>query len=268
MLPHKLTPNAGPRHLFGSEVRFHREAAELSLRGLADMIPFGASTISEIERGLVGCDLVFAELTDGALSTGGALTRLHVGLFDGRAPAFPDHFVQWPQREGRAELLRAFQPLAVWGLFQIREYAETQLYGDVGKVEARMRRRDVLTRETPPRIVYLVPEHILWHRVGSPEIMYAQLLHLADSISSRVAIQVLPDGSPHPGHLGAFVLARLPGGEEVAYAEAEPHGQILDGRSDLEMLNERFTELATYALPADMSGALIRQTAEERWKIG
>jgi hypothetical protein len=36
--------------------------------------------------------------------------------------------------------------------------------------------------------------------------------------------------------------------------------------STYEQPNERFMDLSTYALPADQSATLIRQTAEERWK--
>jgi hypothetical protein len=66
--------------------------------------------------------------------------------------------------------------------------------------------------------------------------------------------------------MGSFTIARLPSGDLVAYCEGEPHGRIEDGRSVIERLNERFMDLSTYALSADQSAALIRQTAEERWK--
>ncbi|MBW8484375.1 helix-turn-helix domain-containing protein [Actinomadura parmotrematis] len=263
-----LTPSAGPRHLFGSEVRYHRELRGHSLRALAALIPFGASTISEIERGLAACDLVFAELADGALETGGALARLHGGLFDGRAAAFPDHFVGWPEQESEAELLRSYQPLLVDGLLQTPDYARELLYGDEKAVEARMARQAILSRDEPlpPRLMVLMAEHVLWHRIGTAALMYEQLHHIADVISPRLSVQILPDGCGHSGHLGGFAIARLCDGHSVAYVDHEPAGVILGGRREVERLSERFSDLATYALPADMSGALIRETAESRWK--
>ena len=266
--PKRLTPSRGPLDLFGSEVRRYRRLAELSLAQLSDSIPFAASTIGEVERGESSCDRVFAEECDRVLDTRDALAHLHDGLFDGHSAAFPDHFVRWPEHEAQALTLRSYQPLVIDGLFQTPAYADVLLYGNEMDVRARLERQAVLSREEPPppRIVYLMPETVLWHRVGTPQIMYEQLHHLADTISPSRSIQVLPDGSPHSGHLGPFVIARLPGEVVVAYCEGEPRGRIVDGRADIEQLHERFTDLGTYALPAEMSAVLIRQTAEERWK--
>ncbi|MGI5168816.1 helix-turn-helix domain-containing protein [Spirillospora sp. CA-253888] len=263
--PKKLTPGRSPQDLFGSEVRRYRELAGLSLTALADRIPYAASTIGTVERGECGCDRVFAEVCDQVLDTRDALVHLWDGLLRGRS-AFPTYFAEWPEHESRAVTLRTYQPIIIDGLLQTEDYASALLYGSENDVRARMERQTVLTGEAPPRLVYLLPEIVLWHRVGTAQTMYEQLHRLADSISPTLAVQVLPDGSPHPGNLGAFVIARLPGGEHLAYCDGEPHGRIVEGRTDLDRLQERFTDLATYALPADMSGALIRQTAEERWK--
>ncbi|SNT22078.1 Helix-turn-helix domain-containing protein [Actinomadura meyerae] len=266
--PKRLTPSRGPMDLFGSEVRRYRELAGLSLAQLADRIPFAASTIGEIERGESGCDRVFAEQCDRVLDTRDALAHLHDGLFDGRSAAFPKFFEEWPGYEAEAETLRTYQPLVIYGLLQTPGYAEVLLYGDQPAVQSRIDRQAVLVREEPPppRLIYLLPERVLRSRVGTAEVMYEQLHRLADAVSPRLAVQVIPDGAPHPGNSGAFVIATLPGDLRIAYTSSEPRGRILDGRSDLERLHERFADIATYALPADMSAALIRQTAEDRWK--
>ncbi|MFC9969693.1 helix-turn-helix domain-containing protein [Spirillospora sp. NPDC127200] len=264
--PKRLTPSRGPLDLFGSEARHYRERAGLSLRALAEKIPFGASTISEIERGEAPCDLSFAECGDEALDTGGALVRLHMGLFDGRSAAFPAYFLGWPEREAEAEVLRSYQTMLVDGLLQTPAYASVLLNGDAAKVEARMDRQAILKRENPPRLVCLLPETVLWHRVGTSKLMHEQLLCLADAISSRVSIQIIPDGAPYSGHAGSFTLARLPGRTYAAYCESEPHGKIVEDPSEIERLSEKFLDLGTYALSADQSGALIRETAESRWK--
>ncbi|WP_067491483.1 helix-turn-helix domain-containing protein [Actinomadura hibisca] len=264
--PKKLDPSRGPLHLFGAEVRHHRERAGLSLRALAEVIPYGASTISEIERGDAGCDRVFAEVADEVLDTGGALTRLHDGLFDGRSASFPRWFQEWPDHEAGAEILRSYQPLLVDGLLQTEGYASILLEGDRAKVEGRMARQEILSREVPPRFLYLLPEHVLWRRVGSVETMRQQLLRLADAVSPRCSIQVIRDGEPHKGNAAGFIIATMPGGESVAYTAGEPHGWVLDGRSEVARLQERFADLATFALPVALSVELIRNVAEERWK--
>ncbi|MBO2445144.1 hypothetical protein J4557_47335 [Actinomadura nitritigenes] len=115
-------------------------------------------------------------------------------------------------------------------------------------------------------LIYLLPERVLRSRVGASTVMHEQLHRLADAVSPRLSIQVIPDGAPHPGNSGAFVIATLPGDSRIAYSAAEPHGRIFDGRSDVERLHERFADIATYALPADLSVALIREIADEVWK--
>ncbi|WP_165966441.1 helix-turn-helix transcriptional regulator [Actinomadura sp. 7K507] len=254
--------------LFGSEVRRYRTLAGLSLAQLGEQIPYAPSTIGDIERGQSGCDRGFAEDCDRVLDTREALAHLHDGLFDGRSAAFPEYFAQWPEHESGAEVLRSYQTMLVDGLLQTPAYADVLLYGDQTKVQGRLDRQAILTREEPipPRLVCLLPETVLWHRVGTAETMREQLLQLADAISPLVSVQIIPDGAPHSGHAGSFTIARLPGGELIAYCEGEPHGRVVDGRSEIERLNERFMDLSTYALPTDQSAALIRQTAEERWK--
>ncbi|WP_433151098.1 helix-turn-helix domain-containing protein [Actinomadura nitritigenes] len=266
--PKRLTPSRGPLDLFGSEVRRYRTLADLSLAQLAALIPYAPSTIGEIERGESACDRGFAEDCDRVLDTRDALAHLHDGLFDGRSAVFPEYFAGWPEYESQAEVLRSYQTLLVDGLLQTASYAEVLLYGDQAKIQGRLERQGILTRDNPPppRLVCLLPETVLWHRVGTGAIMHEQLLYLADAISPRLSIQIIPDGAPHPGHAGSFSIARLPGGELTAYCEGEPHGRIIEGRSVIERLNERFMDLSTYALSAEQSKALIWQTAEERWK--
>lgn len=266
--PKRLTPSRGPLDLFGSEVRRYRQLAELSLAQLADKIPFAASTIGEIERGESSCDRVFAEECDRVLDTRDALSHLHDGLFDGRSAAFPDHFAKWPDHESQAETLRTYQPLVVYGLLQTPSYAEALLYGDQQAIQGRMDRQAILIRDepAPPRLIYLLPERVLRSRVGTGEVMYEQLHRLADAVSPRLSVQVIPDGAPHPGNSGAFVIATLPGNSRAAYTVSEPYGRILDGPSDIERLHERFTDISTYALPAEMSAVLIREIADEVWK--
>lgn len=162
--------------------------------------------------------------------------------------------------------MRSWQPFLVDGLLQTPTYADVLFHGNARRVEGRIDRQAILARPEPPRLICVMPEIVLWNQVGTAEVMHQQLLHLAEAITPRISVQIIPNGAPHPGHFGAFLLARLPGGNQIAYADSEPHGRILDGRSDIDALSERFSDLATYALPAEQSGALIRQTAEERWK--
>ncbi|GAA1566504.1 hypothetical protein GCM10009678_56730 [Actinomadura kijaniata] len=132
------------------------------------------------------------------MGTHEALAHLHDGLFDGRDAAFPGYFRAWPDQEAAATTLRAYEPLVIWGLFQTPAYANVLLYGDEKAVKARIERQTVLARDDPPRVFYVLPERVLRSRVGTAEVMHEQLMRLADAVSSKISVQVIPDGAPHP----------------------------------------------------------------------
>ena len=87
-------------------------------------------------------------------------------------------------------------------LVQVPEYARAIIKGiaprmDLAiveqRLEARMRRKELLDRPSPPRYRAIIDEAVLWRRVGGPAVMRAQLdmiLTLAER--DRITIQVLP----------------------------------------------------------------------------
>jgi hypothetical protein len=108
-----------------------------------------------------------------------------------KAGVYPRWFENWPGIEEKAITLRSFQPLLVDGLLQTDDYARALLYGDEAAVAARMGRQTVLAREdsSPPLLVCVLGEIVLWHQVGAPKVMHDQLMHLIASISDRVSVQ-------------------------------------------------------------------------------
>ncbi|MFC6882770.1 MULTISPECIES: helix-turn-helix domain-containing protein [Actinomadura] len=267
--PKQLTPSNGALDLFGSEVRRYRERASLSIAALAELIPYSPSFVGAVERADSGCERGFAEAVDGVLDTHDALVHLHDGLFGKKSGAFPTWFEKWPRVEEKAGKLVVYQPLVIYGLLQTPEYANVVLGGDVTGVESRMKRQAVLTRDDPPppRLVYVLPEHVLWLEKGGPDVMRAQLDRLVAAVASRASVQVIPAGVSHPGNDGAFVIATAPDGSETAYVETAARGIMLDATDDVSRLKDVFTDICTQALPVSMSIDLIERTNEERWKI-
>ncbi|MFI6518529.1 helix-turn-helix domain-containing protein [Spirillospora sp. NPDC050679] len=263
----RLTPSNGALDLFGAELRRYRQRAGMSIAQLADVIPYSASFIGAVERAESGCERKFAEMCDAALETMDALANLHDGLFDGRQSAFPEWFREWAEIESLAVSLKTYQPYVVYGLLQTPQYADVLLYGDTAKVTARIERQAVLTREDPrpPRLIAVMPEHVLWNDIGGADVMGPQLQKLSDAVSPLTSVQVVRNGARHPGNLGAFILATLPDGSEVAYLETALRGMILTERADITPLKDQFDAICTQALPVGMSVDLIQST-NERWK--
>jgi hypothetical protein len=264
--PNELRPWESPESLFGSELRHYREAAKLSLAQFSNRIPYAASTIGAVERAEMRCDRKMAVAADGELKTNDALTRLWDGLFSGNGP-IPSWFMDWAKLEPDALTFRSYQPFVVYGLLQVESYARTLLFGDDQAVKARMERQSILHRADPlpPRIFYLMPEIVLWYDVGGREVMREQLTHLADCVSPRLSVQIVPNGVVHPGNVGAFSLATLPDGRDVAYVDTAARGLTMAEMPDIRTLTDAFDTIRSQALPVGMSVDLIRRTVEQRW---
>ncbi|TYK47039.1 helix-turn-helix domain-containing protein [Actinomadura decatromicini] len=265
--PKLLTPSNSPLDLFGSEVRRYRVLANYSIKQLAAKIPYSPSFIGVVERAESHCERAFAEHCDAVLDTKEALSHLHDGLFGNKRDAFPEWFRKWPGVEEEADTLQVYEPTVVYGLLQKEEYASALLFGDHEAIDARLARQAILTRTDPkpPRLVYVLPEVVLWYDVGGADVMRAQLQYLAEVSTPRLSVQVIPNGQPHPGNQGAFVLATLSDGSEIALAETAARGIMMEAREDISRLKDRFAAICTQALPVSMSGDLINRTIEEKW---
>jgi hypothetical protein len=268
--PKRLTPSNSALDLFGSEVRRYRVLANHSIKQLADKIPYSPSFIGAVERAESHCERTFAEHCDAVLGTKEALAHLHDGLFGNKKDGFPEWFRKWPGVEAEADTLQVYSPIVIHGLLQNEAYASTLLLGDREATEARLARQAILTRSdpVPPRLIYVLPETVLWYDVGGPDVMREQLKYLADAVTPRLSVQVVPNGLPHPGNEGAFVLATLPDGGEIAYVETGARGIMMDAREDISRLKDRFAAICTQALPTSLSAELINRTIEEKWNRG
>ncbi|MGP4024496.1 helix-turn-helix domain-containing protein [Actinomadura sp. 3N407] len=266
--PKRLTPSNSALDLFGSEVRRYRVLANHSIKQLADKIPYSPSFIGAVERAESHCERNFAEHCDAALDTKEALAHLHDGLFGDKKDGFPEWFRKWPGVEEDAGTLKVYEPIVIYGLLQTEDYASILLFGDREAIDARLARQAILTRTNPmpPRLIYLLPETVLWNDVGGREVMRAQLKRLVEAVGPRLSVQVVPNGAVHPANQGAFNFATLPGGEEIAYVPTAARGIMMDAREDISRLKDKFDAIWTQALPVNLSIDLINRTIDERWK--
>ena len=103
-------------------------------------------------------------------------------------------------------------------------------------------------------------EAALRRRIGPPDIMAAQLAHLAGVARlPNVTIQVVPS-TAHAGLLGGFAVA-----ERAAYVETAVAGQVFEDAEIIAGLLTRFDTLRSDAFRRSESLALIERMCEE-WK--
>ena len=263
--PKPLDPSSSGLALFGSTVRKYRTGAGETLAGLATKINYAPSTVGDVERGQSRCERDFAEGCDEVFKTDGVLTHLWDYLV--KDSVYPRWFVGWPGIEEKAIALRWFELAVIPGLLQTENYARALLFDNEAAISARITRQSILTRDepAPPLFICVICELVLWHQIAEAQVMYDQLIYLADSVSDRLSVHVVPNGLAHRGNTGAFILATMPDRSEVTYLETNARGIISSTREDVTALHESFEMIRNTALPVGQSVDLIRRTAEERW---
>lgn len=141
-----------------------------------------------------------------------------------------------------------------------KEHVETQ-------INVRRERRGVLTRETPLQLWVIITESVLHHRVGSGEIMKAQLEALVeDSRRPNVQLQVLPQDDPMNACLfGPFVIMSFQAASEtdIIYAESPTSTLYYEETADVETYTKLFRRLNMAAANVSNSRALILDAIKE-----
>lgn len=184
----------------------------------------------------------------------------------------PPWLREWIEFERQAVVLRWFEPLVVPGLLQTEAYARAtiacsgQFKPDEveQRVIARMERQAILTGERPPLFVVVIDAAMLRRPLPEhPGLMAEQLDRLIEYGSlEHVQLHVVPDEGLYPGQAGQFIIAELPDGNRVAYADNQLRAQIMDDPIDIARLTTTWEVVRTEALPRRQSMDLIKEVAK------
>ncbi|MEV4258059.1 helix-turn-helix transcriptional regulator [Spirillospora sp. NPDC049652] len=253
---------------FGKRFRAYRQARGWTQEAVAKRANNGAGVkaqyIGAIENGRTRCSRKFIELMDGEFGAEGELVDLWDDLV--KDAAFPTWF-DWHVIESEAAELSAYSLSVVHGLLQTPEYAEVLLHGDKDKIEARMKRQKILSRQepAPPSCIFLIDEAVLYRQVGSPETMARQCDMLIEVMSRRTAVQVVPMRADHSAVVSAFTFALLSEGKEIAYVECAARGFTMEDPEDIAAQRQALREVQSLALPRDLTIEMIQKIKVERW---
>jgi transcriptional regulator with XRE-family HTH domain len=270
------------RRQLGRQLRRLRERARIDLGEAARVLDWSTPTLSRVETGNVRVDIhavksmldlygVTADRWPPLLE----LTRHARKQGWWRAYGISDR-AYVPLEEGAIEV-REFALAHVPGLLQTERYAWAIFRSSpfprseemmAANVTVRMiRQRRLTSEEDPLRLVAVVDEGVLRRPIGGPEVMRAQLRHLAVVAElPTVTLHVLPTAAgAHTGMNGAFVLLRFddPDEPELAYLDSVSGARYLEKDAEVNPCRVVFEDLRSKALsPAD-SAAFARQLAEE-----
>jgi transcriptional regulator with XRE-family HTH domain len=205
------------------------------------------------------------------------------GWWEDYEDAITPEFMEVVGLEAEADSMAMWEMVAVPGLLQTEEYARQimSLYQAVvptppgileRRVQVRIKRQYVLTRDPPLELSVVLDESILLRAVGDPDVMCAQLRHLAQLAQlPNVDLRVFRLGDPPPVVAGSFQIYRFSPVHETGslgdvVGVENVHGHLyVDGEADTYLHRLVFKALASAALSTTESQQLILQTAERAW---
>lgn len=181
----------------------------------------------------------------------------------------------YAQLEDSASRIRYWQIQLVPGLLQTRDYARDLITSGVPddavevdrRVQARMTRQTLLTRQNAPTLDVLLAEEALRRPASGQAIRDQAQALLAAAGQPNIHLQVVPiSAGHHPGiGQGPMVIFEFPGPVDlsVAYLETMAGGMYVEDVAQVRRCNVMFDSIAAAALSPEESAALIAAIVEE-----
>ncbi|MFJ1745483.1 Scr1 family TA system antitoxin-like transcriptional regulator [Streptomyces sp. NPDC088116] len=249
------------------------------------MLGVSRFTVSKIERGQAfPTDEQLPKLLNAYKATpeerAGIVATIEQGRSYGRAwyerpevqAVFTGDSHRFLSLEDAAERISMQSGPYVPGLLQTREYIEAIVaFGQKNEsterreafVQARLRRKEVLTRRNPPVLDALCQESALRAVVGGPELVRAQIRHLISIVGQRnIALRMIPFTAGAASTSGAvFSIIDFPGADHRSVVSQErSRGETLqDDPAEVRRARRRFVDFADHALDEE---ATVRRLAK------
>jgi transcriptional regulator with XRE-family HTH domain len=196
--------------------------------------------------------------------------------FKGAAPEWFDLYLGM---ESSAVQIDSYDSMVVPGLFQTPAYAKAVIRASepeppdaevARRIELRMARQDVLTRQPNPPVVWTVLDESVLHRpAGEPRVLLEQLDHLVKLLDlPMVTIQVLPlDVGVHAGNDGTFMILTFPpelvGDPGIAYVESRIGSTYYEDPAEIMTYRNTLRRIQVQArTPQETRTLLVRRIEE------
>ncbi|WP_024801258.1 helix-turn-helix transcriptional regulator [Nocardia sp. BMG51109] len=270
-LPHGITGSTMPRRQLGRRLRELRNRARMTTRVAAQRLEWSEAKIWRIETGqtsLRGLDVeAMCKIYGAPQELVEPLTALARetkarGWWTEYNDVIGEGFEVYIGLEEAAERLSTFENELVPGLLQTEEYTRAVLAGARPemspreldrRVAFRAARQAVLTRaQAPPRLLAVLGEALLRHRIGGAEVHAAQLDHLRRMGElPNVDLRVVPaDCAYHDGmESGRFVLLEFPDAASdlreppVVYVETFTGSTFFDKDHEIDRYRTAFANI-------------------------
>jgi transcriptional regulator with XRE-family HTH domain len=279
------------RRRLAAELREIREHRGKSGDSVAAALKWSPSKISRYERARTGLQPREVErLLDYYGITGSRRELLlalaedaaQKGWWEDYADGLSADYQQFIGLEHEASAIAIWHVDVVTGLLQTEAYAR-HIISSYSRVEpiapgmierlvrVRMRRQQVLNRETGLQLSVVLDESVLKRRVGDDSVMYEQLQRLTrEADRPNLTLQILPLDAQHTVFGESFVIFRFgPDNDamlhDVVSAEHLRSGFSVEGERETYLHRIAFQMIADASLDPASSKALILETAQAHW---
>ena len=284
-----VQPGGGPtvrRMLVGAQLRRLRTDAGIAREEAGEAIRASEWKIHRLENGQVGFkerDVVDLLRLYG-VNDPAEIASFVVLAREANAPGWwheysdlmPQWFRAYVDLESAAQLIRAYEGQFVPGLLQTEDYMRAVIERaefdqpaeeTERRVALRQRRQTLLTRRNPPQLWAVVDEAALRRRVGSPEVMRAQIERLLEATQlPNVILQVLPySAGAHPAMTGSFSILRFGDKDmpDVVYLEHLTSALYLNKQEDVDQYLHVMESVCVRAAPPDQTPEILHEILKE-----
>jgi transcriptional regulator with XRE-family HTH domain len=279
------------RRRLAAELRRLRERAGMTGDQVADRVGWSASKLSRIENAhTVPGDAEIRQLLDLYDVEGHYADELFAlaqeaagrGWWETYSPTLPPDYAWLIGLEAEAQAALSWEPLIVPGLLQTGDYAREVTNGYLERidpvppsetrrrVEARLARQRVLTRDNPLQLSVVLDQSVLHRRFGDRSVMRSQIKRLLDlSERDNISLRILQLDGRHPIGTGAFALLQF--GEvhdvtyqDVVYIENLTGGRYVEEEDEVFRYKRAFDRLSDLALDEQKSKEIL-VAARDTW---
>lgn len=267
------------REEIGRRLHAARLAAELTLDAAAAGLDLSRSTLNRIENGKqpVNVHLVRSMMDLYDFYADDLQDKVRAAGKPGWWKAYGISNKDYVAVETGASRVCAYTIQFVHGLLQTADYAQAVFESGreprseewiADRLNVRLIRQDRLTDEEQPlELVVVIDEQALRKPVGGPNVMRAQLRHLALVAElPTVTLQVLPSAVvSNEAMKGAFTILDFPASTHppIAFLDTALGGERKDRTDVVQTARLRFEYLRSLALDPEQSVMLIEQVAGE-----
>lgn len=267
-----LNPDSSLWHAMAVQLRHERIKRGLSQTQMGLILDVNKFAVSNVEAGRNKLTHAQAQRLDKEWDTGGHYARWRAFA---RQSFDPDWRARVERYQREALQLRIFHNNLIPIPFQTEDYARGLLAaghaaGQVDDVDAAVARRmalqaAILKGRSKPPLIWAVLDEAAMRPMGDPEVMRAQLAHLAElGRLNHVSVRLVPlSAAPHIGIDGSFWIFDLPGHRRAAFAGTTLDvGRVIDDQPEAAEVAVRFDRIAARALNEDQTRDLLGRMCE------